>query len=239
MLASLMNLTKGTASLVVGLVIALGSATSATACDLCGGPVPTLMEQFEKAEAVVAVAWSSANRSGERGTGQTTYKILRVLRDPTGKLKVGGEVVLDRYRRGKAESQFLLLATRGDGLEWGNPEESTPALIDYLGGVPRNNADHPRLAYFLKFLEHSDEQIARDAYSELSNAAYQDVAKLAAQLPREKLRKWVADQTTPQNRLALYGLMLGLCGQEGDGAVLERRILGRLGRSSTATRTRG
>lgn len=198
---------------------------SVPACDLCGGPVPTLMEQFEKAEAVVGVSWSSARKPTRDEGGQTTYRIDTVLRDATGKLKVGSDVVIERYRRGKPENQFLLLATRGDGLEWGNPQDSTPALLNYLAGVPKSARGSNRLVYFLNFLESSDDEVAKDAYSELSNAPYAEIANLAPQLPREKLRKWVADPKTAQNRLALYGLMLGLCGREEDGAVLEKRIL--------------
>lgn len=211
----------------LAVVLGIGTAFSRSTwgCDLCGGPVPTLMEQFEKADAVVAVAWSSGRRPSENVTGQTTYRILKVLRDSTGKAKVGDELTVDRFRRGTTNHQFLLMATRGDGLEWGNPEPSTPALVDYLAGAPREAPGNSRLPYFLKYLEHADEQIAKDAYSELSNAPYQEIAKLSSQLPREKIAKWVTDAATPQDRLALYGLMLGLCGRESDGPVLEKRIL--------------
>ncbi|HVV98975.1 MAG TPA: hypothetical protein VHB77_01475 [Planctomycetaceae bacterium] len=67
--------------------------------------------------------------------------------------------------------------------------------------------------------------IATDAFSEFANAQYKDVAGIAKQLPHEKLRKWIADPETPQTRLGLYGMMLGLCGNEDDAKLLEKKML--------------
>ena len=52
---------------------------------------------------------------------------------------------------------------------------------------------------------------------------------LRDKLPREKLRKWIFDEKIPSTRLGLYGLMLGLCGEKSDAALLEKRIIQRKG----------
>jgi hypothetical protein len=76
----------------------------------------------------------------------------------------------------------------------------------------------------LKFLETPDGMIANDAYGEFANAPYKDIVPLAKQFPREKLRKWLASPDVPATRLGLYGLMLGLCGNEEDAALMQAKI---------------
>jgi hypothetical protein len=44
-------------------------------------------------------------------------------------------------------------------------------------------------------------------------------------MPREKLREWIADPKTPVNRLGLFGLMLGLCGNADDAEMMRDKIL--------------
>jgi hypothetical protein len=82
-----------------------------------------------------------------------------------------------------------------------------------------------RLAYFLKYLENSDQMIGDDAFGEFANASYADVVQLAKELPREKLRTWLTSSTTSPGRVGLYGMMLGLCGTEDDARLMERKIL--------------
>jgi hypothetical protein len=82
-----------------------------------------------------------------------------------------------------------------------------------------------RLEYFAKYLEYPDSTIATDAFSEFANAQYKDVVAVAKDLPHEKLRKWIADPETAQTRLGLYGMMLGLCGDEDDAKLLEKKML--------------
>ncbi len=64
-----------------------------------------------------------------------------------------------------------------------------------------------RLTYFLKFLEYPDLVIANDAFNEFVKAPNKDITALASKLPREKLRRWLADPKTPINRLSGYGMM--------------------------------
>ena len=67
-----------------------------------------------------------------------------------------------------------------------------------------------RLAYFIRYLEHADEQIAEDAYLELGHAPLDEIAKLADRLPVDHLREWLSDVSVPPERQGLYGLLLGL-----------------------------
>ena len=81
-----------------------------------------------------------------------------------------------------------------------------------------------RLAYFVRFLEFPDQLVANDAYAEFANAPYKDIAAVAAKLPREKIRNGSSRPETPQPRLGLYGMMLGLCGDDHDAKMLADKI---------------
>src|SRR5690606_27612754 len=64
-----------------------------------------------------------------------------------------------------------------------------------------------------------------DAYAEFAKSPYHEVASLAKDFSREKLRKWLVSPQTTQTRIGLYGLLLGLCGTAEDLPLLERKIV--------------
>jgi hypothetical protein len=119
----------------------------------------------------------------------------------------------------------MLLGTKGTVIEWGSPLEVTEASFQYISQAPSPETDPvTRLRYFIKFLEFPDSLVSTDAYGEFANAPYKVIAPVAKDLPREKIRKWITDPQTPPNRLGLYGLMLGLCGNEEDSKVMADKI---------------
>lgn len=205
--------------------LVLGLAPRLPACPFCSAPVLTLVEQYEKADAVAVVKWVSSQPPEKERAGKTNYAIQQVLHDASGKLKAGDSIVLDRFRAGKPTTEFILLGTKGDVLEWSSPLEATPQLVPYLTGVPKGKSGESRLAYFLQFLEHPNDDIAADAYAQFANAPYKEILPLSRQFPREKLRQWILSPTTQPTRLGLYGLMLGLNGSAEDALAMEKKIL--------------
>lgn len=198
------------------------------ACPFCSAPSLTLTEQLGGADSAVLVKWVSGTPAKLSDAGSTDFEVVDVVHQQAGgKLKAGSKINLIRYRAGKAGDLFLLLGTVGAGnVEWGSPLEVTQAGYDYMKNSP--GTDQPaskRLAYFLKYLEHSDRMIGDDAFGEFANAAYADVVQLAKELPREKLRTWLTSNTISPGRIGLYGMMLGLCGTDDDAKLMERKIL--------------
>src|SRR5262249_35069199 len=145
---------------------------------------------------------------------------------PGGTLKKGDRVKLIRYRAAKAGDLYLLLGSAaGATIDWGSPIEVTEQSYAYIKGAPAPEIDpKQRLRYSLKYLENADAMVATDAYGEFANAAYADITALAADMPREKLRKWIVDPQLSPSRLGLYGLMLGLCGEEQDAMILKKKV---------------
>lgn len=143
-------------------------------------------------------------------------------------LRKGERLTLDRYRTGKPGDLFLLIGTQSDAagsIEWGVPEAVTEAGYQYVVQAPSPEVDPiERLRYFVKFLEFPDDFVSNDAYQEFAKAPYEQITPLAKDLPREKIRRWLSDPQTPQVRLGLYGLMLGLCGNTDDVKLMEEKI---------------
>lgn len=209
-------------------LITVVSTSTAFSCPFCSAPSLTLTEQLSAAQVAVLTQWSGgepANRD-EGFAGTTVYEVVQIVHDATGKIEKGEKLTIDRYRAGEPGDLFLLLGSLSNGVEWSSPLEVTETCFNYMTQAPTKEAPPvERLAYFMKFLEYPDPLIAGDAYGEFANAPYQDIVPLAPRMPREKLREWLTDETTVPTRIGLYGLMLGLCGEEQDVEFLEKKIL--------------
>jgi hypothetical protein len=70
------------------------------------------------------------------------------------------------------------------------------------------------LHYFARYLEHRDPLIAEDAYLEFAAAPYNVVAQAAAAIDMSQVRGWLVDESVPDLRKGLYGLLLGLADDE-------------------------
>lgn len=209
-------------------LLALGLAQSAFACPFCEAPSLTLTEQLNQSDVAVLVQWVAAQPANrDEGTpGSTTYEIVEVVHDSSASLERKERVMLSRDRAARKGDLFVLLGTQGTGIEWSSPLEVSETSFQYMKQAPtQETSAAERLGYFVKFLEYPDPLIANDAYAEFANAPYQDIAPLAENLPHEKIRKWLTDPNTPATRLGLYGMMLGLCGDETDAELLRAKIV--------------
>lgn len=197
------------------------------ACPFCFGPSRTFSEQLSQSDTITLTQWVEAEKGTLETSGTTVFKIKEIIRQSdTDELKMGDQIFISRHRFGKKETLFLLLGAEDDPeVRWDSPIEITDVCYQYiLQAPPQKEKTTQRLRYFLKFLEHTDQKIANDAFAEFANASYEDIASLSHELPREKIRKWLESPNTPVVRLGLYGLLLGLCGQESDIAFMEQRI---------------
>lgn len=226
-----MNVRKRTGTRCSGIFILCSlllvlNVTTLEACPFCPGPSTTLSRQLELADVAILGQWSSARAGTFQKKGQTSFVISEVLHQPPkSNLKVGDQITLSRHYGGKPDELFFLTGARGISLHWNEPVTLTSAGIHYLKQAPsyKMETSH-RLRYFLNYLEHPDQIIANDAFAEFANAPFEAVTPLAKDLPREKLRSWLENENTPVPRLGLYGLLLGLCGQESDIQFMETKI---------------
>ncbi len=215
--------------LAAGCVFAgSGAVTQALACPFCSAPSQTLAEQVAQADGVCLVQFVKGEPAKDQDPGASTYEVLQVVKSPNNSVKKGDHINLARYRAGKAGDLFLVMGTRAgkeNAVEWGSPTEITEPAFAYVAQAPAPEvATAKRLKYFIKFLEFPDQLVANDAYGELANAPYKDIAAVAPLLPRAKIRHWLLSADTPQTRLGLYGMLIGLCGNDDDAALLAHKI---------------
>ncbi|QDT40259.1 hypothetical protein Pan241w_03150 [Gimesia alba] len=211
--------------LVCGLLVII-SAQNLRACPFCPGPSKPLTEQLSQADVAVLASWVEAEEGTLEQSGKTVFEIKELVRQPqNANFKAGTRVTIQRHYPGKTGALFLLLGSRGAQIKWDDPIEVTEASFRYITQAPGlEQATTQRLKYFLKFLEHPDQTIANDAFAEFANAPFEHITPLAQELPREKLQSWLASSKTPVPRLGLYGLLMGLCGQESEIAFMEQKI---------------
>jgi hypothetical protein len=211
-----------------GLIVLAATAAQTFACPFCSAPSQTMAEQVAQADGVCLVEWTGGTQATEQDPGQSTYEILQVVKAPKDSVAKGDHVTLTRYRASKKGDLFLLMGTRsgrGNGIEWGSPTEVTESSFNYVAQAPTPEVPaQKRLMYFVKFLEFPDQMVANDAYAEFANAPYKDIAAISSKLPHKKIREWLERPETAQPRLGLYGMMLGLCGDDADAKVLAEKI---------------
>lgn len=212
--------------MTLAAALTLGAVGQAEACPFCSAPSLTLSEQVAQADAVVLVKWVSATMTKGQVGGSTTYEIESVLKGPEDLLNTGDKIVLARFRSGKPGDLFVLMGSRATVIEWGSPLEVTKTSYQYLAQAPGpKEPSKKRLAYYLKYLEFPDSLVANDAYAEFANAPYGEITEVAELMPRERIRGWIKSPDTPVTRLGLYGLMMGLCGESEDAALMRDRIV--------------
>ncbi len=208
--------------------VAAGSALL-LACPFCDAPSLLMSEQIQQCDHVLLGRWVSGEKPTETRAGTAKFEIIAVQRSSSDRFQVGETIELPQYIAGSETSNYALMGPDGRLEDWQSPMEVSEPGWKYLAELPEPATDpvkqSQRLLYALKHLEHPDLMISNDAYSEFAAAPYEVITPLRDQFPREKLRQWVLDPKTSVTRMGLYGLLLGLCGQEEDAAAIEKKIL--------------
>jgi hypothetical protein len=135
--------------------------------------------------------------------------------------KVGQQIEAHYFGKPDTNATYLIMGTDPPQLMWSTPLSLSAAGRDYLLAVAKIPKDAPRLEFFIKYLENSDEMLARDAYDEFAKAPYADVIALREKIDREQLIAWIQDQDVPVSRRRLYLTMLGVAGTIDDTSILE------------------
>ncbi len=213
---------------VAALVVASLLATSrpSFACPFCEAPSRTLSELVDESDVVLVAEWAGGRQRQGNVPGETDYKVVRVIENGTRTFQKGDTVTIVRFREGEKGELVLLTGIEQRGLEWDPPMPVDETLLRYVEQAPK--PDRPtveRLEYFLGFLEFPNQEVSNDAYAEFANSPYDEIVKLRAKFPRERLRKWIQSDATPPTRLGLYGLLLGLCGTAEDARAMQAMVL--------------
>jgi len=210
---------------ILFVLVCLLPAALAWACPFCDAPSITYSEQLKGAPAAILVKWATAEKSDPFNftPGSTTYQVVTAFRQPEKKVTSGESIRIPFYQSGEPGDSFWMLGNVIEGqFDWAPPTAMSAECWKYVVNAPSRERPQPeRLRYYLPFLEHSDPDIAIDAYGEFAGAPYEEILALREDLPREKILHWLTDPEITPSRRGLYGLMLGLCGKAEDGKRIE------------------
>ena len=213
--------------LSVAVVLALACVGRvASACPFCNVVKPTLAQQRESAVAAF-VGEALDEPSADRDRLQS-FKVHRALKGPD--LVAAGPVRLSSDAPVKQGSLAMMIgasspdARPADGnqaadiaqLQW-TAIPLDEAGVAYVVSAPDlRQPSAKRLAFFSRFLEHSNPLIADDAYQEFAHATYDQTAEAAGYLSQDNLRRWLLDPHVPPERKGFYALVLGMAKNKAD-----------------------
>jgi len=178
------------------------------------GPVPPISRYLAHSKVAAVVRLTARGKADD---SERTFEVVEPIKGldiPAGK----SFVLKTKNRYDEAGDLFVFLQK-----EAGDPVEEcwlfgvTDTVLRYIRKAP--SLEIPprfRLPYFLNYLEDSDPRINKDAFAEFQAAEFHDIEAISTQLPRAKLRSWIADPEIGGERFSIYGSMLGLCGNADD-----------------------
>lgn len=211
-------------SLAVAILLAIHPTLAA--CTFCAGGYASRQTIRERANGATIVVHGTLadSRFTADGRGTTDLRVTSHLKnDP--KLAKPATITIPQYLPivGDTPRDYLLFATVADGKPDMTGGVSLPATsLEYVKKSLALPANDPvaSLAYYFTHLDAKDATISADAFLEFAKASDADLAKAAKRFDAKKLKAWLADPATPADRLGVYAVLLGLCGQAHDVAGL-------------------
>jgi hypothetical protein len=208
----------------LGLAVIFILPSPAAACSICGGGFlsrQTLREHYARAKYVAQGKLKNPKFDPNGGAGTTEFHVESVLK-PDPAIGNRSPLTLPRYLPAiGAPPDYLVFCAVADGkLDPLHGVPAGPSVVDYLTAASKLGDVDParRLAFFFAHLDSVDPVVSADAFHEFAKAPDGDIMKAKAALDPGKLRKWLADPKTPSDRLGVFALMLGLCGNKEDAA---------------------
>ncbi len=239
-----------TALALIFSVLPYGQMCRIQACPFCLAPPETWTETLARADVILVGEVVAQHLFPQQikvdVSAETVFRIRRVLKGPAGSFQEGRCLTIQEFVTPAPGELFLLTGQQNisEGLigkpgssrpvpifmlpeliEWSSPAAMNSDLLKYIAEAPAASLPPDvRLPYFLPFLESADAEIASDAWGEFARSRYEDVVSVRREFSTDRLRSWIANPSTSPERLGLYGMMLGLCGDQMDAAFLEQQI---------------
>jgi hypothetical protein len=194
----------------------------ANACPFCSSTAQTLRQDMQSMD-VVALAEIAEPSDSEIG-GMGSFRLTKIWR---GEKLVGDKRTVEApyFGPGKSEKKFLMLGGGTEEILWSSPLPVSPTTETYLEEVSKLVDDSStRLKFYLKYLEHQESMLARDAYEEFAQSPYEEVKQIKSDMNRAQLLDWVKDVNVAPDRKRLYFTLLGVCGVQEDTKMLEELL---------------
>jgi hypothetical protein len=206
----------------------------ALACSICGGDFQNRQSLRQAAGKAVVVVFGTLgdarlNPDSSDGQGQTDLRIKRVLKG-ADLLNGGNFITVPRFFPGDGKSAqmgiFFFEARSGHLAYLSGQIVQSEHVADYVKEVAALKESDPvaLLRFFLKRLDHSDAEIADDAFLELVRAGDLDLARAVKGVPIEPLRRMLANPKTPAERIGLCAFLLAIGGTNRDADAMAKML---------------
>jgi hypothetical protein len=214
-------------ALLLGLLPALASA-----CSICGGGITarlTFREHLKRADFVAVGKLQNPQFDPNGGKGRTDFQIQTLLK-ASNKLPKQGSVAIPRYIPviGNTPPDYLLCCQADEN---GQPEPTfgkttTKAMTEYVQEILKLEERDltKRLGLAFLHLDSADEGVAADAFLEFAKAPDAEILKAKSVLQPAKLRQLLNNPKTPSERLGVFALLLGFCGNLKDAEDLAKLV---------------
>jgi hypothetical protein len=206
--------------LLGGIALLALAAPTSFACPFCTALRPTLSEQREQSTVTLLAELEGDGKSASKPGDPQHFLIHQALRGADAAAGAS-ELTTTAEFQGKSGALALLFG-EGDAktglpkLAWTAAKVNETSLAYFAAAPTLRKPTAERLAYFLRFLQHSDPLIAEDAYQEFGHASVEEISKIAAQLPQDKFRAWLVDAKIPPARKGFFAVALGLATTDAD-----------------------
>ncbi len=208
------------------LLLVLSSAPVLYSCSFCGDRLASrqlLRERYREAALVIYGKLQNAVAKAD-GTGTTEFKFTEVLKGDVQSVKT---LNIPRYLPiiGDTSPDYLFFCSVKDGVI--EPIHGVPAsqpLKKYLIKIVQPKKVENRLRIAFEHLGEIDPLVSNEAFLEFARASDQEIAKAKNHLDRTKLKRWIIDSRTPEERIGVYGLLLGLAGEATDAQFFQKLL---------------
>jgi hypothetical protein len=205
---------KTTIMMMNCLLLSIGTAQACSFCAATAATRNTLGEEFERAKAVVAGVLKNPNATAST----TEFQIAdRLKADPA--IQNLQQFTIPKYYPlvGNTPPDYLLFLNIRDNapdVVYGVPH--TAAVTKYLTAISKLDVkDRPaRLAFCFQHLDSTDPTVSDDAFLEFAKASDREITAAKVSLDPKRVQKWLTDPKTPPERLGVYAMLLGLCGNK-------------------------
>lgn len=199
-------------------------STWVAACPFCVPVQKTFSEEIDNADAVIIAEMVSMPAAEDNASGDLQKSKFQIVEVIKGQKLLGDMKSLEilYFGEGKVGGRFILTGIDPPQIVWSTPTLLSPAAEKYVRdamSLPKSGPE--RLAYFQNFLEGKEELLARDSYDEFARAPYADVVAMKDKMNHAQLVAWIKDADIPAGRRRLYLTMLGVCGDQNDGDMIE------------------
>jgi len=198
---------------IAAVSILLAVAFGASSCPFCAKLGRTISDQVAEAD------WVGFGKVASDGHVLDLESLIKST--PGGPTK--GTVRFSKTigSPGERKMVFANVASSNAPLRPKRSQSASAKTVNYLTEIAAIPSRNELVDFFFRHLDAEDDVVRDDAYKAIAKMNSAELADRAAVFDRVRLRQWIVDPNQPGARIGLYGLLLGMTGDDTDSAFLE------------------